>query len=250
MLWYLLNEIYYDTMIFIKWEFTFIIKQHLTTSYRQSTDPLDRRKDVGANIPVGSNTRNLEALDHRDQVNTSVKDSEPRRVRDRSRTPATRRNGQQVNASPSPGPRDNSQRYQQSASLPSSQSYNHQPQPQHLDPQTAANSRRKGAADSRGLARNDSLSSDPSDCVRPPPPRHAPHSYPSHQGHAYHKNRTTNSSHVKKPCGPERRNYLKQHKSLSSSDDERYGTTPEYTSADEPESEKGFITICISLLVI
>ena len=239
-----------------------------TKLYRQGAEPLDRRKEV-----AGNGTRGR-SLDHRGQSGSSL---DPRRTRDRSRTSATRRNGQPHTSATSPGPHDDPQyRYSSSPASdhygqpltlgtpsqppPSSLQQKQKQQQQHLDPKSAAHAHRKTAtasvsinSDSGGLARNDSLSSDPSDCARVPssprhypqnhaphhPPHHASHHPPHHQPHYGHhpSHKKNHVSHVKKPCGPERRNHLRQHKSLSSSDEERYGTTPEYTSAEDPESE-------------
>lgn len=82
---------------------------------------------------------------------------------------------------------------------------------QHLDPSTAAsgrNSQNKRSRKLETMLRNDSLSSDPSDCARPPPPKP-------------HKNK--------------RGKKTRQH-SLSSSDDE-IRSTPECSSGEEQESE-------------
>ncbi|XP_063958608.1 regulating synaptic membrane exocytosis protein 2-like isoform X9 [Lytechinus pictus] len=85
---------------------------------------------------------------------------------------------------------------------------------QHLDPSSAAG--KVSAKDSRktdSMIRNDSLSSDQSECVRPPPPK-------PHKGKGMRK----------------RRDY-----SLSSSEEE-IRSTPDYTSCDEGEIESGSIS--------
>lgn len=85
---------------------------------------------------------------------------------------------------------------------------------QHLDPSSAAG--KASAKDSRktdSMIRNDSLSSDQSECVRPPPPK-------PHKGKGMRK----------------RRDY-----SLSSSEEE-IRSTPDYTSCDEGEIESGSIS--------
>ncbi|XP_021377514.1 regulating synaptic membrane exocytosis protein 2-like isoform X2 [Mizuhopecten yessoensis] len=80
---------------------------------------------------------------------------------------------------------------------------------QHLDPSTAATGRNSRSRKlDISMSRNDSLSSDPSDCARPPPPKP-------------HKHR--------------RGKKLQQH-SISSSDDE-IRSTPECSSCEEPDLE-------------
>lgn len=102
----------------------------------------------------------------------------------------------------------------------------------HLDPSSAAASSRNTRSNRRKLEsmlRNDSLSSDPSDCVvRPPPPK----PYKHRRGRNKHRRA-----------------------SFSSSDDEMQ-TTPDCTSGDEPElesesvSEKGKKIICCSMCIL
>ncbi|KAK3088156.1 hypothetical protein FSP39_015451 [Pinctada imbricata] len=85
----------------------------------------------------------------------------------------------------------------------------------HLDPSTAAsgrNSRNNRNRKMENMSRNDSLSSDPSDCARPPPPKP-------------HKHRRGGSS----------KRQTRQH-SLSSSDDE-IRSTPECSSCEEQDNE-------------
>ena len=81
---------------------------------------------------------------------------------------------------------------------------------QHLDPSTAETGRTSSRQNRRKLdmLRNDSLSSDPSDCARPPPPKP-------------HKNR---------------RGKQKRQHSFSSSDDE-IRSTPECSSCEEQDQE-------------
>ena len=85
---------------------------------------------------------------------------------------------------------------------------------QHLDPSTAAsgrNSRNNRNRKMENMIRNDSLSSDPSDCSRPPPPK--PHKHRRGIG----------------------KKQTRQH-SLSSSDDE-IRSTPECSSCEEQANE-------------
>ncbi|XP_050718371.1 uncharacterized protein LOC126999677 isoform X3 [Eriocheir sinensis] len=79
----------------------------------------------------------------------------------------------------------------------------------HLDPSAGALGRPHGRRRTDPVMRNDSVSSDQSECVRPPPPKP-------------HKSR----SRGRKP----------RQRSLSSSDEE-VRSTPEYTSCEEPEAE-------------
>ncbi|KAJ8020316.1 Regulating synaptic membrane exocytosis protein 2 [Holothuria leucospilota] len=88
----------------------------------------------------------------------------------------------------------------------------------HLDPSTAAATKvttnnKQESRKNESMIRNDSLSSDQSECVRPPPPK-------PHKGKVMRK----------------RRDY-----SLSSSEEE-IRSTPDYTSADEGEVESGSIS--------
>lgn len=79
---------------------------------------------------------------------------------------------------------------------------------QHLDPSSAAGRYRNNRRKVESMLRNDSLSSDPSDCVRPPPPK--PHKH--------------------------RRGHQKPAQSLSSSEEE-YQSSSACSSCDELESE-------------
>uniref|UniRef100_A0A8B9JYC1 Regulating synaptic membrane exocytosis 2 n=1 Tax=Astyanax mexicanus TaxID=7994 RepID=A0A8B9JYC1_ASTMX len=89
------------------------------------------------------------------------------------------------------------------------------PQPHHLDPSSALHRSKVGREKMDGMLRNDSLSSDQSESVRPPPPR--PHR------------------------GRHRTGKLRAMGSFSSSEEE-LATTPEYTSCEDVELESESIS--------
>ncbi|XP_076083507.1 regulating synaptic membrane exocytosis protein 2-like isoform X11 [Mytilus galloprovincialis] len=208
--------------------------KHTTNSYQESN------QDYAQNKWGESQNKQHMPSHHRDNVQTGKSERHPsgRHPRDRlpsagkdrrSPTPSDRRKDdiydQRVSSSSqSLSSKHHNIRIERTSDSPSLMENNNENvrysyDKQHLDPSTAAtgrNSQNKRSRKLETMLRNDSLSSDPSDTSRPPPPKP-------------HKNK--------------RGKKTRQH-SLSSSDDE-IRSTPECSSGEEQESEsiiseKGF----------
>ncbi|XP_052086212.1 regulating synaptic membrane exocytosis protein 2-like isoform X2 [Mytilus californianus] len=199
--------------------------KHTTNSYQESN------QDYAQNKWGESQNKQHMPSHHRDNVQTGKSERHPsgRHPRDRlpsggkdrrSPTPSDRRKDdiydQRVSSSSQSLSKHHNIRIERTSDSPSllennNENVRYSYDKQHLDPSTAAtgrNSQNKRSRKLETMLRNDSLSSDPSDTSRPPPPKP-------------HKNK--------------RGKKTRQH-SLSSSDDE-IRSTPECSSGEEQESE-------------
>jgi hypothetical protein len=199
--------------------------KHTTDSYH----PTESNQDYASNKWGESQNKQHMPSHHRDNIQTSKSERHPSGRHSRDRLPS----GGKDRRSPTPSDRrKDSDIYEQRVSSPSLSRHHIRIEQtsdspsvlenvnendryydkQHLDPSTAATGRNSQNKRRQKLEtmmfRNDSLSSDPSDCARPPPPKP-------------HKNK--------------RGKKTRQH-SLSSSDDE-IRSTPECSSGEEQESE-------------
>ncbi|CAC5396535.1 RIMS2 [Mytilus coruscus] len=199
--------------------------KHTTNSHQESN------QDYAQNKWGESQNKQHMPSHHRDNVQTGKSERHPsgRHPRDRlpsggkdrrSPTPSDRRKDdiydQRVSSSSQSLSKHHNIRIERTSDSPSllennNENVRYSYDKQHLDPSTAAtgrNSQNKRSRKLETMLRNDSLSSDPSDTSRPPPPKP-------------HKNK--------------RGKKTRQH-SLSSSDDE-IRSTPECSSGEEQESE-------------